>query len=89
MAQVGGKGPYLWQGDCFPFRGQGSDVSIKELAETIKEKVGFKGEFVYNTSKPDGTMQKLTDVNKLHELGWKHKVDINQGIEKMYQWYLS
>ena len=69
--------------------GTGSDVSIKELAETIKEKVGFKGEFVYNTSKPDGTMQKLTDVSKLHELGWKHKVDINQGIEKMYQWYLS
>ncbi len=69
--------------------GTGTDISIRELAETIKVKVGFKGEFVYNTSKPDGTMQKLTDVNKLHSLGWKHKIDITQGIEKMYSWYLS
>lgn len=68
--------------------GTGTDISIRELAEAIKVKVGFKGEFVYNTSKPDGTMQKLTNVSKLHGLGWKHKIDISLGIEKMYHWYL-
>lgn len=69
--------------------GTGSDISIRELAESIKSKVGFKGELIFNTSKPDGTMQKLTDVSKLHQLGWRHNVDIKQGIEKMYHWYLS
>jgi len=67
--------------------GTGVDISIKELAETIKEIVGFKGELYFNTDKPDGTMKKLTDVTKLHGLGWKHKVDLKEGIEKMYDWY--
>jgi len=67
--------------------GTGVDISIRELAETIKEIVGFKGELYFNADKPDGTMKKLTDVSKLHGLGWKHKVKLKEGIEKMYDWY--
>ncbi len=67
--------------------GTGIDISIKELAETIKEIVGFQGELYFNTDKPDGTMKKLTDVSKLHGLGWKHSVELGDGIEKMYRWY--
>jgi GDP-L-fucose synthase len=67
--------------------GTGVDISIKELAETIKETIGFQGELYFNADKPDGTMKKLTDVSKLHGLGWKHKVELKEGIEKMYAWY--
>jgi len=67
--------------------GTGVDISIKELAETIKEIVGFQGELYFNADKPDGTMKKLTDINKLHGLGWKHTVELSDGIEKMYRWY--
>ncbi|MDG2264427.1 MAG: GDP-L-fucose synthase [Flavobacteriales bacterium] len=69
--------------------GIGVDVSIKDLAKLIKKEVGYKGSFIFNTSKPDGTMQKLTDVSKLNGLGWKHKVSLEKGVEKMYAWYLS
>jgi len=69
--------------------GTGVDISIKALAETIKEIIGFKGELYFNTDKPDGTMKKLTDVSKLHGLGWKHRVELREGIEKMYSWYLK
>jgi GDP-L-fucose synthase len=67
--------------------GTGIDISIKELAEMIKNIVGFKGQFLYNNTKPDGTMKKLTDVSKLHKLGWQHTIDLQEGIEKIYQWY--
>jgi len=69
--------------------GTGVDVSIKDLSNLIKKEVGYKGSFNFNTSKPDGTMQKLTDVSKLNGLGWKHKIPLNKGVEKMYAWYLS
>lgn len=69
--------------------GTGIDISIKELAELIKQIVGFKGELYYNTDKPDGTPVKLTDPSKLHSLGWKHKMELKEGIEKMYDWYLE
>ena len=69
--------------------GTGIDISIKALAETIKEIIGFKGELYFNTDKPDGTMKKLTNVSKLHGLGWKHTVELKEGIEKMYTWYKS
>ncbi len=69
--------------------GTGKEVSIKLLAETIKEKVGFKGELYFNSDKPDGTMRKLTDPTKIHDLGWHHQIDIEEGIEKMYNWYIS
>ncbi len=67
--------------------GTGKEISIKQLAELVKEKVGFKGELFFNTSKPDGTMRKLTDVTKLHNLGWHHKIEIGEGVEKLYGWY--
>ncbi|GAA4268742.1 GDP-L-fucose synthase family protein [Hyunsoonleella aestuarii] len=69
--------------------GTGEDVSIKELAEKIKEAVGFKGNLVFNRDKPDGTMRKLTDITKLNSLGWRHKVEFQEGVQKMYQWYLN
>jgi GDP-L-fucose synthase len=67
--------------------GTGKEISIKDLAFLIKEKIDFKGELVFNTEKPDGTMRKLTDVSKLHSLGWHHQIEIEEGIEKMFRWY--
>lgn len=69
--------------------GTGEEVSIRELAETVKEVVGFEGELVFNTSMPDGTPRKLTVVDKLHGLGWKHKVSLNEGIKLAYDWFLN
>lgn len=69
--------------------GTGKEISIRQLAETIKSKVGYQGELYFNSDKPDGTMRKLTDVSKLHALGWHHKIEIDEGIEKMYRWYLE
>lgn len=69
--------------------GTGKEITIRNLAMLIKEKLGFNGELVFNTSKPDGTMRKLTDPSKLHALGWHHKIEINEGIEKLYEWYLN
>ena len=69
--------------------GTGKDISIAELAETIKTTIGFKGNLVYNTNKPDGTMKKLTDVSKLNDLGWKHKIELDEGINKVFEWYLD
>ena len=69
--------------------GTGKEISIKRLAELIKEKVGFKGKLVFNAEKPDGTLRKLTDPNKLNNLGWYHKIDIETGVGKMYGWYCN
>jgi len=69
--------------------GTGEDISIKELAELIKKEIGFKGNFVFNTNKPDGTMRKVTDVSKLHKLNWKHKINLEDGVRLMYDWYLN
>ena len=68
--------------------GTGKEISIKELAETIKTAVGFRGDFYFNTDKPDGTLRKLTDAAKLNKLGWKYKVELEEGINRMYEWYL-
>ncbi len=67
--------------------GTGEDISIKDLAYLIKEIVGFKGQLFFNALKPDGTMRKVTDVSKLHSLGWKHKTSLEEGIKKLYDWY--
>ncbi len=67
--------------------GIGQDISIKDLAYLIKDIIGYKGEFYFNTSKPDGTMRKVTDVSKLHSLGWKHKIELEDGIKKVFEWY--
>ena len=69
--------------------GTGKDISIKELAELIKNIIGFKGELYFNIEKPDGTMKKLTDVSKLNSLGWKYKMNLESGIKEMYKWYLQ
>lgn len=69
--------------------GTGEEVSIRQLAETVKEVVGFEGELVFNTNMPDGTPRKLTVVDKLHELGWKHQVSLNEGIKLAYNWFLE
>ena len=69
--------------------GTGEEVSIRELAETVKEVVGFDGELVFNTDMPDGTPRKLTTVDKLHGLGWKHKVSLDKGIRLAYSWFLE
>lgn len=69
--------------------GTGKEISIKDLAELIKGSVGFKGDLIFNALKPDGTMRKLTDVSKLHELGWQHKIEIEEGIERISDWYLK
>ncbi len=67
--------------------GIGKDISIKDLAYLIKDIIGYKGEFYFNTSKPDGIMRKVTDVSKLHSLGWKHKIELEDGIKKVFEWY--
>lgn len=67
--------------------GTDKDISIKELALIIKEVVGYKGALCFNNTKPDGVMVKRTDPSKLHSLGWKHKVDLEDGIKIVYEWY--
>ena len=67
--------------------GTGKEVTIKELAETVRKTVGFEGEIVWNTAMPDGTPRKLTDVTKLHNLGWNHKVDLEEGVKLAYDWF--
>ena len=67
--------------------GTGKEVSIKELAETVREAVGYTGDIVWKSNMPDGTPRKLTDVSKLHGLGWKHQVELKEGVELAYQWF--
>lgn len=69
--------------------GTGEDVTIKELAELIRDAVGYKGELLWDTEKPDGTPRKLLDVSRLHDLGWKHRIELQRGIQDTYQWYLD
>jgi GDP-L-fucose synthase len=69
--------------------GVGHDLSIKELAETVQAVVGFSGEIVFDTSKPDGTPRKLMDVSRLNNLGWSAKTDFRAGLARAYQDFLS
>lgn len=69
--------------------GTGEDLSIAELAELVRQSVGFGGKLIFDTSKPDGTFRKLTDVSKLHGLGWRHQVDLGEGVQRLYSWYLD
>jgi GDP-L-fucose synthase len=69
--------------------GTGKEVSIRNLAEIIAEALGYEGKFVFNADKPDGTLRKLTDPSKLHRLGWHHQIEIEQGVKKLYDWYLK
>ena len=75
--------------NCHINVGTGKELSIKEVAEKIIAEIGFKGELRWDASKPDGTLRKLTDVTKLHNLGWHHKIEIDEGIHRLYEWYLK
>ena len=75
--------------NCHINVGTGKEISIREVAEKIMEEIGFKGELRWDSSKPDGTLRKLTDVTKLHGLGWHHQVEIDEGIHRLYEWYLQ
>jgi GDP-L-fucose synthase len=68
--------------------GTGKDLTIKELAETIQEIVGHKGEIIWDSSKPDGTPRKLMDVSKMKAQGWEAKIDLKEGIKETYKWFL-
>ncbi len=76
-----------YEGESHVNIGTGKEVTIKQLAETVQRVVGFKGDIIWNKDMPDGTPRKLTNVEKLHTLGWKHKVDLDEGIELAYQWF--
>lgn len=67
--------------------GTGQEISIKELAIRVKHVIRFRGSLSFDTTKPDGTQRKLTDPSKLHNLGWHHKIDIEEGIKRLYAWY--
>ena len=69
--------------------GTGEEVTIRDLALLVKETVGFGGELIFDTSKPDGTPRKLTDVSRLHALGWKHLLGLREGLGHTYEWYLK
>nr|WP_317129778.1 GDP-L-fucose synthase [Flavobacterium franklandianum] len=69
--------------------GTGVDLTIKELAETIQKITGHQGEIIWDATKPDGTPRKLMDISKMHELGWKHKVDLERGIQMTYDWFVK
>ena len=69
--------------------GTGKEISIRDLAFLVAKVVSYEGGFTFNADKPDGTMRKLTDPTKLHNLGWHHKIDIEEGVEKMFRWYIE
>lgn len=75
--------------NCHINIGTGKEISIRQLAELIIQTVGYKGKLTFDSSKPDGTMRKLTDPSKLHSLGWHHQIEIEEGVQRMYQWYLT
>lgn len=75
--------------NCHINIGTGKELTIKELAMLVVKSVGFNGEILWDKTKPNGTMRKLIDVTKLHSLGWTHKVEINDGVQKLYEWYRS
>ncbi|MDR1517132.1 MAG: GDP-L-fucose synthase [Dysgonamonadaceae bacterium] len=75
--------------NCHINIGTGKEISIRNLATLIQKTVGYAGEIVFDTSKPSGTLRKLTDVSKLNALGWRHKIEIEEGVKRMYEWYLA
>ena len=75
--------------NCHINIGTGKEISLGGLARLIAATAGYRGNLAFNADKPDGTMRKLTDVSKLHSLGWKHRVELEEGVERIYRWYLS
>ncbi len=75
--------------NCHINIGSGKEITIRQLAELVKEAVGYCGDIEWDSTKPDGTLRKLTDVSKLHSLGWRHSMEIEQGVPALYKWYLK
>ena len=75
--------------NCHINIGTGKEISIKDLACLIAKTINYKGYISFDATKPDGTMRKLTDVSKLHALGWRHQIEMEKGIERLYRWYLD
>ena len=75
--------------NCHINIGTGKEISIGNLARLIVDEIGYRGRLSFDASKPDGTMRKLTDVSKLHQLGWHHQIEIEEGVRRMYQWYVD
>ena len=73
--------------NCHINIGTGKELTIKDLSALVAKTANFTGEIVWDETKPDGTPRKLINVDKLHSLGWKHKVEIEEGVEKLYKWY--
>ncbi len=69
--------------------GTGEDLTIRALAELVREVVGFSGEIVYDASKPDGTPRKLLDISRLRGIGWKPRISLREGVESTYAWFLG
>ena len=75
--------------NCHINVGTGKELTIRELSELVVKAVGFGGEVVFDSSKPDGTPRKLIDVTKLHSLGWTHKMEIEDGVKALFKWYIE
>ena len=75
--------------NCHINVGTGKEITIRQLSELVAKAVGFEGEILFDASKPDGTMRKLIDVSKLRSLGWTHKVEIDEGVRRLFEWYQS
>ena len=75
--------------NCHVNIGTGEEFTIRETAKKVIDEIGFLGKLEWDSSKPDGTPRKLTDVTKLHRLGWHHRVNIDEGIHRLYEWYLK
>ena len=73
--------------NCHINVGTGKELTIRELSQLVVKAVGFTGTVEFDSSKPDGTMRKLIDVSKLHSLGWTHKVEIEDGVQRLFEWY--
>lgn len=92
MEKVDFKNTYASNKDirnCHINIGTGKEITIRELAQLIIGAVGYEGNLTFDSSKPDGTMRKLTDPSKLHSLGWHHQIEIEEGVKRLYDWYLK
>ena len=78
-----------YDGEQFVNVGVGEDVSIRELAEIVKDTVGFEGELTFDSSKPDGTPRKLLDVTRINNIGWQADIQLNEGVKSTYDWFLD
>ena len=87
FSHLKGDGPEVR--NCHINIGSGVEVTIGQLAEKVRRAVGYDGQIRWDASKPDGTLRKLTDVSRLHSLGWRHKVELDEGIDRLYRWYLD